>query len=728
MTARKRRSGIQETIHALPEYYVAIEANPSDFTVIGASAALLEHFGLDETVTIGHSLTDVFYQGASREWVSDLRASVIRTIEAKTQQTTEATKLPSVNKKKQSWRVTNLPVIGPAGELQYIIQSLHDESGEVAVSVDEHDDIASLFTMANAVPLLTWIAYGDGKPMYYNALWREYANIPEDNLTHFDWSTVIHPDDFDGTTEKWKQALKTGTEFEAEMRLLNLSTKIYHWFAGRARPIRGIDGDIVRWFGTCADIDEQKRAALVSAFISKATKELGSSLDYSKTLETVTRLSVPEIADWCSVDIYNGSTGEWEQVALAHVDSSKLEMARTYRKTHPIKPDGEYGVPAVVRSGKPEFHPYISDDALEMMVEAPEDLTFAKELNIRAAIIVPIFIKNTASGAITFVSSDSGREYTLSDLQMAEKLAGRISMSVTNATVYKEAKEELERRHVLEKELLVERSNLEARVKARTQQLEDANKGLQTEIERRRDAELELKRSNQELEEFAYVASHDLQEPLRKIQAFGDILEGEYGERLDDGAEYLKRMQAAASRMSHLIEDLLAFSRVSTRPPVPSKVDLNKVAFEVLGDLEDQITRTKGQVDVGTLPTVLADPTHMRQLLQNLISNGLKFHREDIAPIVAVTSRPCEGSEGMYEIYITDNGIGFDEKYIDRIFGVFQRLHGRDTYDGTGIGLAVCRKIVERYGGTITAESQKGKGAKFIIKIPVATKEMKSDK
>jgi light-regulated signal transduction histidine kinase (bacteriophytochrome) len=167
---------------------------------------------------------------------------------------------------------------------------------------------------------------------------------------------------------------------------------------------------------------------------------------------------------------------------------------------------------------------------------------------------------------------------------------------------------------------------------------------------------------------------------------------------------------------------------VTTRQPAPDKVDLNKVVFEVLGDLEDQVTRTKGRVDVGKLPTVLADPTHMQQLFQNLISNALKFHRDGVSPIVTISARSCEDPDCRdYKITVVDNGIGFDQKYVDRIFGVFQRLHGRDSYEGTGIGLAVCRKIVEQYGGTITAESQKGEGAKFTIKIPVAEKEKKSD-
>lgn len=180
-------------------------------------------------------------------------------------------------------------------------------------------------------------------------------------------------------------------------------------------------------------------------------------------------------------------------------------------------------------------------------------------------------------------------------------------------------------------------------------------------------------------------------------------------------------MHAAATRMSKLIEDLLVFSRVTTKLPVPSEVALNEIVSDVLSDLENRISRTEGRVEVDDLPKVMADPTHMRQLFQNLIANALKFHQENTPPIVKVTYVSSKKRKDFAEITVSDNGIGFDEKYADRIFGVFQRLHGRGSYEGTGIGLAVCRKIVEQYNGTILAESQPGKGSKFTINLPLAS-------
>jgi len=242
-----------------------------------------------------------------------------------------------------------------------------------------------------------------------------------------------------------------------------------------------------------------------------------------------------------------------------------------------------------------------------------------------------------------------------------------------------------------------------------------------------------LERSNTELQDFASVASHDLQEPLRKVQAFGDRLKAKCGDALDaDGRDYLERMQNAAGRMQTLINDLLTFSRVTTqaRPFVP--VNLGLVANEVLSDLETRIETTNGTIEIGELATIDADPMQMRQLLQNLIGNALKFNRPGVPPIVKIGGQICHNfgankdepaANATYCLTIEDNGIGFEEKYTDRIFKIFQRLHGRSEYEGTGIGLAVCRKIVERHGGKITAHSVPGKVTTFIVDLPVKQQE-----
>lgn len=234
-----------------------------------------------------------------------------------------------------------------------------------------------------------------------------------------------------------------------------------------------------------------------------------------------------------------------------------------------------------------------------------------------------------------------------------------------------------------------------------------------------------IERVNAELQQFAYVASHDLQEPLRKIEAFGDRLLKRCGEQLDDnGRLYTDRMMNASGRMRQLINDLLSYSRVGTQEPVSGKVDLGVIAREVVSDLEETIAEKSGRIDIGTLPTVEADPTQMRQLFQNLLSNSLKYSDPERSPIVEIHHEVS--NDGLCHLQFTDNGIGFEQQHAERIFEVFQRLHGRSEFAGTGIGLATCRRIVDRHHGTITAISEPGVGSLFSIVLPVEQPETES--
>ena len=284
--------------------------------------------------------------------------------------------------------------------------------------------------------------------------------------------------------------------------------------------------------------------------------------------------------------------------------------------------------------------------------------------------------------------------------------------------------------------ILVKQDNFLIKQKEDEAELVALNNQLESEIIERNRAEKQMldisekvERSNQELQDFAHTASHDLQEPLRKVLTFGDRLKAKCADSLgEQGLDYLDRMQNASKRMQNLIQGLLMFSRVASKAKPFEPVNLSAVTREVLSDLEIRLKETGGMVETGDLDTVDADPLQVRQLFQNLLSNALKFHKEGEKPVIKVTgnvvSDIVDGTEGndshqYYQITFEDNGIGFDEQYAERIFGAFQRLHGKQEYEGTGIGLSVCRKIVERHGGIIEAKSSPGSGAKFIVTLPV---------
>lgn len=248
---------------------------------------------------------------------------------------------------------------------------------------------------------------------------------------------------------------------------------------------------------------------------------------------------------------------------------------------------------------------------------------------------------------------------------------------------------------------------------------------------RREKFTMDLKRSNEDLEQFAYVASHDLQEPLRKIRSFGDRLVTKYSDAFDEtGLDYIKRMQTAASRMQTLIEDLLSFSRVSNTSEEFANVNLEFVLDEITDDLSDQILRKNASIVFSAIPPILGIRNQIKRLFQNLINNGIKFSKPDTNPSIIITSKVVSNNEVIEEfdelteytsyvrIEVSDNGIGFDEKYAVQIFNIFQRLHGKAEFEGTGIGLAICKRIVTNHKGFIKAESQEGIGSKFIIILP----------
>ncbi len=226
-----------------------------------------------------------------------------------------------------------------------------------------------------------------------------------------------------------------------------------------------------------------------------------------------------------------------------------------------------------------------------------------------------------------------------------------------------------------------------------------------------------LEQSNKDLESFATVASHDLKEPLRKVMSFGDRLMEKYHDSIDDqGQNYLNRMLKATERMQNFIDSLLSFSKVAQTSDTFEEIDLNLVVKEVLADLDERILQTKGEVKVEPLPTITADKMQIYQLFLNLISNALKFQNPEATPSINVSANRI--SESFWEVSVQDNGIGFDNKYLEKIFNPFERLHGSNKFEGSGMGLAICRKIVERHDGHLTAISKPDEGTTFQIIFP----------
>ena len=319
----------------------------------------------------------------------------------------------------------------------------------------------------------------------------------------------------------------------------------------------------------------------------------------------------------------------------------------------------------------------IKDIDLDSRVRAFRD-DYLREKSVRAALFSPMYISGNLAGILVHEQQKFCREWYIEEQNYSASVADIMALTIEQWRV----------------------KETERRLRSREHEYRD-----------------KLERSNKELQEFASIISHDLQEPLYKVNAFGELLEMRSKDVLDEKALfYVDRMRNASQRMSGLINDLLAYSRVTSKAMPFEKVSLALVLKGVLSDLEYRIEMEKAQIDIGELPELEADATQMRQLMQNLVSNALKFHQEGTPPRIHVYGREIDTE--WAEIVVKDSGLGIEEKNQERIFGVFQRLHSNLEFPGSGIGLAICRKIVYRHGGSISTHSELGKGTEFRVRIP----------
>ena len=423
-------------------------------------------------------------------------------------------------------------------------------------------------------------------------------------------------------------------------------------------------------------------------FLATAGEALASSLDLEATLTRLAELAVPRIADWCAVYLPEGPY--LHPHGLAHTNPEKVRVLREYVDETPTRIDSTAGTAEIYRSGTFLYFPSITAEMINALEVSAEQKERVRDLGLRSYMGVPMLAHGQTVGVMSFALAETDRSFTPEDLNLALELGRRAGLALAHARLHQQLRES--------------HATLEQRVEERTRELEEKTRALE--------------RSNLELERFAYVASHDLQEPLRTIASFTELIEQRYASRLDErGLRYLSLVIQGARRMKVLINDLLVFSRLNAVRDPLYPVQLDAPLDEALDALHTAIEESGARITWHDLPDVLGIHNELVQVFQNLIGNALKFRRADVRPEIRIEAQ--RDGEG-WRIQVQDNGIGFDTQYEEQIFQIFQRLHTRDQYEGTGMGLAVVQKILEHHGGRVWAQSVLGVGSTFSFTLMAA--------
>ncbi len=547
------------------------------------------------------------------------------------------------------------------------------KSGQILNSLDVERARAerNMRQLADSMPQIVWTTDAAGEINYYNLRCYEYIGGSFEQARGGGWVAAIHPDEVGEIMLRRTRAFAAREPYTLEYRFRRASDGMYRWHLARGIPIFDSRGELLNWIGTCTDVHEVKVAEDAARRSEASFRQLADSMP--QVIWTAVRDGAFDYYnqrwyDYTGLTAQQSRAGGWELVVHP---SDRQRVADVWARA--------------VASGS------------------------AYELECR--------LKR---------ASDNAYRWHLCRACPGRDSQGQVIRWFGSCTDIEEQKR-------ISIEIRILNESLERRVRERTAELARTVDQLALANMELKDFSLRLEQSNNELQDFASIASHDLQEPLRKVQAFGDRLKTSSHDAIgEQGRDYLDRMLNATKRMSSLIHDLLSFARVSSHGRSFSRVNLAQLAREVLSDLEVAIGETNAVIEIAELPAIDADPMQMRQLLQNLIGNAIKFHQTEKPPSVKVyaeTAAPAHtgngdppagcGPDDKLRLVVKDEGIGFDEKYLDRIFTVFQRLHGQADYAGTGVGLAICRKIAQRHGGEITATSTPGQGSCFLVVLPM---------
>ncbi|MGE5352635.1 MAG: PAS domain S-box protein [Acidobacteriota bacterium] len=523
----------------------------------------------------------------------------------------------------------------------------------------------------------------DGTWLRMNPRYSELLGYSQSELQNLSYLDVTHPDDRQKELENKRKLLSGELRyFSMEKRYIRKDGSI-QWVLLNCSLASEFSTNLVYYVSVVEDLTHHKQVeqelqlrrirAEQLAAISKALSEV--EIDPQAVIETGVKYASEFLENPAGIRLISDDGSFSPFSSVFHSDGEVMSVLKEMASG--IDQYAEEGIIGqAIRRGSSVLVDDINRRMDSLIEAAPEFRSYIEKLEAGSLLAVPLKVDEKVYGVLVVLRKRKNRNISKEDVDFVEEIAGRIAQRIANARLYKEKLQEIE-------------------IRRRTEEM--------------------LKRSNSDLEQFAYVASHDLQEPIRMIRSYVKLLENKYNNKLDKKAEdYMAFISDGALRMQQLVSDLLQYSRISTKAQVFEAVDCNIVLSDVLTDLKLRIQEENALVEFKDLPVVTGEKTQLRQLFQNLIQNALKFKGEKKPEIRIGAER--EGR--FWQFYVSDNGIGIEKEFYDRIFVIFQRLHEREKYPGTGIGLAMCKKIVERHSGKIWVESQPGKGTTFYFTLP----------
>jgi PAS domain S-box-containing protein len=652
----------------LPDYLTSLFDAMQDGFVLRSPSATILDVNQSFCRLVGYDREEIIGQGPPHPWWPPEQRAVFEAAHAR--YLTGATAEDDLIYQRRDGEripvaITSAPLRDGDGRIIGFIGTVKDisERSRAAQALRESED--RFRTMADNTPALIWTAGTDMGRTYFNQVWLDFVGRALDQELGFGWADHIHPDDYQHCLGTYRRAFEVRAPFEVEYRM-HRHDGDYRWMLDQGVPRIAPDGGFVGYIGSCIDITERRRAEERQRFLAEASTILASSLDYRTTLNSVARLVVPRLADWCAVDLVE-EPPSITLVALAHVNPAKVEWAKELRTKYPVDLEAATGVAQVLRSGQAELYPEIPDEMVVAGARDAEHLAIIRAVGFVSAMIVPLAARDQVFGVITLVSAESGRRYGPEDLAFVKELARRAAIAVDNARLFKEAQEALRAR-----------------------------------------------------DQFLAVAAHELRSPLTSTKGFAQLLLRR-AERSPGGDEWLAPLRTIDNQVNKvvtLVNRLLDVSRIQEHrlQLQIERGDLLAVVREAVADAQLAaeghriVLESEAREVIGDW-----DRTRVGQVLANLLDNAVKYSPSGSDIVVTVRA-----DDEQAVVSVEDHGSGITPEARARLFERYFRTDAasRSGSEGMGLGLYVAKGIIDAHGGDMWVASELGRGSTFSFSLP----------